>query len=154
MIIDPFYKQKSAAKPNNLLWHCAVKKWKQQPHCWVNIYDSVGFSSTRSRNVWCDSGLEPLPGCPSPPCATGKQPPGPTGALCGMTRCPLSGRDIRVCHGWLWMVWMGDSLVLGNRIAHVSTAVFAKQKYFPADVMKCIWMSSPGKFFNSFQSCY
>lgn len=28
MIIDPSYEQKSAAKPNNLLWHCSVKKMK------------------------------------------------------------------------------------------------------------------------------
>lgn len=46
MSSDPSYKQKSAAKPNNLLWHCSVKKQKQQPQCWVNIYDSVGFRST------------------------------------------------------------------------------------------------------------
>lgn len=153
MIVDPFHKQKSAAKPNNLPWHCAVKKWTQQPHCWVHIYDSLRFSSTRSRNVWCDSGLEALLGCPSPPWAAGKQPPGPTGA----PQVPC--REWQDAHCLAepcvsQMVLMGKSFVLGNRTAHISCVVFAKQKYFPADVMKYIWMSFPGKRFNSFQSCY
>lgn len=156
MIVDPFHKQKSAAKPNNLLWHCAAKKWTQQPHCWVHVYDSVGFSSTRSRDVWCDSGVEPLLGCPSPPVLQGSShlaPQVPHRCPVGSDKMPIVWQS-PVCHRWFWMVLMGKGFVLGNRIAHISSVVFAKQKYFPADVMKCIWMSSPGKRFNSFQSCY
>lgn len=73
-------------------------------------------------------------------------------------RCPVGNDKVPivwqspVCH--MWMVLLGNNFVLGNRIAHVSSVVFPMQKYFPADVMKWIWMSSPGKHFNSFQRCY
>lgn len=56
MIVDLSYKQKSTANPNNLPRHCSVKKWQQQPHWWVNIYNSAGFISIRGTNVPCVRG--------------------------------------------------------------------------------------------------
>lgn len=82
------------------------------------------------------------------------------GSLLALQTCPVGNDKVpsvlwsHVSHRQLSMVAKRNSFALGNRIAHVSTVMLARQKYFSTDVIKCISMHCLGKFFNSFQSPY